>query len=420
MKKRAKLLLMLLASVTMLTACGGEVPADGDDVTQEADGGESADKDKDDDGFVELVGKPIDSGNTGSEAAPGGETDVETPTDIPLPDVDPQIPDPYVEPDSVEGMYRSELTGMWIDESLKDQRPIACMIDNEITALDHYGVNSADIVYELMNSTANGRITRLMVVMKDWEKIEQLGSVRSARPTNFVLAAEYNAILLHDGGPYYINDYVKKNYTNNLSGGFARFSNGKASEFTEYITYNGYKNPTTGKSYAGLGSRIESAKYSTTYNSYYSGDTFTFNTNGVNLSSHSDCFDTTDIKLPYPHNKSELKYNATNKTYEYYVYGRAHVDPMDNNNITTFKNLILQECKYFVYDDHGYMIYKILDGGKGYYITEGKAIPITWTKKDDTEKTSYKDADGNEIELNVGKTYITLVPNDKFSEIEFN
>ena len=96
-------------------------------------------------------------------------------------------------------MYRSELTNEWIDESLKDQRPIAVMIDNEKTALPHFGVADADVVYEIMNSTLNDRITRFMVVVKDWDKIEQLGSIRSARPTNFMLAAEWNAVLCHDG-----------------------------------------------------------------------------------------------------------------------------------------------------------------------------------------------------------------------------
>ncbi|MBQ2115676.1 MAG: DUF3048 domain-containing protein, partial [Lachnospiraceae bacterium] len=88
------------------------------------------------------------------------------------------------EEETREGMYRSELTNEWIDESLKNQRPIAVMVDNESTALPHYGVTEADVVYEIMNSTANGRITRLMCVVKDWGNIKQFGSIRSTRPTN--------------------------------------------------------------------------------------------------------------------------------------------------------------------------------------------------------------------------------------------
>ena len=122
-----------------------------------------------------------------------------------------------------EGMYLSELTGEPIDEALKDQRPVAVMVDNESIALPHYGTAEADVVYEMMNSTANDRITRLMVLVKDWGAIEQLGSIRSTRPTNVILAAEWNAVLCHDGGPFYINDYLSKaNMKEHFSGTFSR------------------------------------------------------------------------------------------------------------------------------------------------------------------------------------------------------
>lgn len=31
--------------------------------------------------------------------------------------------------------------------------------------------------------------------------VDQIGSIRSVRPTNVILAAEWNAIICHDGGP---------------------------------------------------------------------------------------------------------------------------------------------------------------------------------------------------------------------------
>jgi hypothetical protein len=187
-----------------------------------------------------------------------------------------------------DGMYRSELTNEWIDESLKDQRPIAVMVDNEKTALPHFGVADADVVYEIMNSTLNDRITRFMVVVKDWDKIEQLGSIRSARPTNFMLAAEWNAVLCHDGGPFFINDWVAKDYSANFSGGFARYSNGKAAEFTEYITYDKYTNTQKGKTYDGLKQRFESSRYTTTYNDYYQGPHFKFADAEVTFADRND------------------------------------------------------------------------------------------------------------------------------------
>ena len=98
------------------------------------------------------------------------------------------------EEDLPDGKVRNELTGELIDESLANQRPIAVMVDNESIALPHYGLTQADVVYEMMNSTENGRITRFMALVKDWETLEQFGSIRSARVTNCILAAEWNIL----------------------------------------------------------------------------------------------------------------------------------------------------------------------------------------------------------------------------------
>ena len=68
-------------------------------------------------------------------------------------------------------------------------------------------------MYEMMNSTANGRITRLMALVKDWEKITRFGNIRSTRSTNVMLAAEWNAVLCHDGGPFYIDPYISRDYS---------------------------------------------------------------------------------------------------------------------------------------------------------------------------------------------------------------
>jgi len=325
--------------------------------------------------------------------------------------------------ESHEGMYRSELTNEWIDESLKDQRPVAVVIDNESIALPHYGLTQADVVYEIMNSTANNRITRLMAIVKDYEKIEQMGSIRSARPTNFMLAAEWNAIIIHDGGPFYIEKYVEKNYTNNLSGGFARFSNGKKSEFTEYVTYDSYQNPTTGKSYDGLKQRLEASNHSITYNQYYDGPVLHFADVEFDFSGRELAENAAEIKLPFPHNSSTLKYNESTGTYDYYEYGDAHLDPGNGNAQLSFKNVILQKCEFNQLDENGYLIYNCIvnDLQEGYYITNGKAIPIKWLKTGESNPTQYVDATtGEELELNTGKTYISLVPSDGWKNLQIN
>ena len=312
-----------------------------------------------------------------------------------------------VEEETREGMYRSELTNEWIDESLKNQRPVAIMVDNEKTALPHYGMTEADVVYELMNSTANGRITRFMAVVKDWGKIEQFGSIRSTRPTNIMLAAEWNAVLCHDGGPFYINDWLAKNYSANFSGGFARVNNGKSREFTEYIC--------TGD----LDKKFSASKYTTEYNEFYPGQHYQFSNTEVDLSASGDAIDCTEIELPFPHNSSKLKYNESTGTYDYYEYGQAHTDPQHGNAQLTFKNLLIQDTTFSQLDDNGYLIYNAIDSGRdAYYITNGKAIEVTWIKAGENDPTIYLDKKtGEQIELNTGKTYVALVPSDSWKDV---
>ncbi len=313
------------------------------------------------------------------------------------------------EEESREGMYRSELTNEWIDESIKDQRPIAAMVDNEKTALPHYGMSTADVVYEITNSTANDGITRFMVLVKDWGSIEQLGSIRSVRPTNLQLAPEWNAVVCHDGGPFYIDDYLAKDYVENFSGTFSRVDNGKSREFTEYILSGD------------LEKNFSSKGYSETYNDYYPGAhyQFTSETSPVDLASNSDAKDCTHVQMPYKHNKPYLDYNAEDGLYYYSEYGSAHVDPGNNNAQLSFKNLLLQNARYVEFDDNGYMMFHSIDYNRdGYYITNGKAIPITWSKEDELSPTKYYDMDGKEINLNTGRTYVALVPDDIWKNLE--
>lgn len=336
-------------------------------------------------------------------------------------------PEVVAEPESIEGKVRSDLTNEWIDEALENQRPVAVMVDNESVPLPHYGTSNADIVYELMNSTANGRITRLMCIFKDYESVEQIGNIRSVRPTNIIIAPEYNAILVHDGGPFYINEwFAYSNAKEHLSSGFARIDREKASYYEEYATNTHYTGvgEYEGKSYKSLAERIASAGYSKEYNSNYMGKHFEFSDTKLTLDNEANVINVSKVELPYPHNSSKLIRNASTGLYEYYEYGSLYIDALygDENRTLAFENLIIVCCDYVEYDEHGYMCYYALNDGHnnqvGYYVTEGKAIPIKWSKPDMYSLTTFTNAaTGEPIVLNTGKTYITYVPQDVWGSL---
>jgi len=164
---------------------------------------------------------------------------------------------------------------------------------------------------------------------------------------------------------------------------------------------------------------FKNKNYSTEYNEYYEGEHFVFAEEEIDLSSVSGAKDATLIELPFPHNSSTLKYNEETGTYDYYEYGKEHVDPAHDNAVLTFENVILQDCTFSQLDDNGYLIYNCIDAGRdGYYITNGKAIPIKWEKRGATLPTYFLDAKtGEQIEINTGKTYISLVPSDTWDDV---
>lgn len=337
--------------------------------------------------------------------------------------------EPEEEPVNHDNDYRSELTNEWISKDIENQRPIAVMVDNETLALPHYGTSDADIVYEITNSLKNGRITRLMCIYKDWQNVERIGNVRSTRPTNCFIAPEYNAILVHDGGPYYINTWLATpGAKDHLSGGFARISREGdiSSTYEEFVTNEDYKGvgEYAGKSYDGLLTRINAAKIDLEYNKYYKGPHFTFSDSELSLADESDVIDCKVIKLPHEHNETTLTYDEKTKTYVYSEYGKEYVDALyDDGRGMSFKNVIIQVVPHSKLDDNGYLIFNAIGKGNyGYYCTDGKAIPITWEKKPHETLTNnltkfYKKSDGEEITLNTGKIYITIVPEDVRKDI---
>lgn len=307
-----------------------------------------------------------------------------------------------------ENMYLSELTGEPISLDLKNQRPIAVMVDNEITAYPHFGISEADIVYEIVNSYHNGYITRMLPILKDWKNIKQMGSIRSTRIAYIRLMAEYNFVLCHDGQsnialPYFQNIYAR----DHISGTFSRVNNGKAWEFTEYILPGD------------LEKNMEALNISEEYGSQYPLEETRFNfvEYGLEVMNDDNLKTNSGIDLPYPHNKSQLKYNEKTKTYDYYCYGDIHKDGEDDE-VLSFKNVIIMSIDMRKADEEGHVFFEILEGDKPiYYLSNGHIIEGTWDKSEELAYTKYYDLDGNELLMNTGKTYIAYVPSSFFNDI---
>lgn len=322
--------------------------------------------------------------------------------------------------ESGDGMVRSFLTGKLVPESIGRTRAISVMYNNIQAALPQSGISNAEIVYE---APVEGGITRLMGILEDYQDVDRIGSVRSCRDYYIYFAREFDTYYLHFGQAVYALDLLLNENTLNLSGledagdGEGEIMYYRSDDFA--APHNVFTN------YGLIQKGIEFKGYSTSYSDEYleNGGHYQFAGDGapVTLDGGADAA----VVVPgYEYNHAHFNYNSETGKYTRYQYGDVQIDYLTGNPLT-YQNIIIQYCPWENYDENGYLNIDTLAGGSGKYITNGKAIDITW-KKDSVNYddkfaaenfgvTHYYDADGNEITLNQGKTWVCIVQ-DTYSD----
>lgn len=110
-----------------------------------------------------------DSNITGYSDDPDSETEPETESET-----EPETEEETKEPERIFNY----LNGYTTTKELRDRRPVAIMINNIKNSLPQEGICDGDIYYEC---SAEGGITRIMMLVSDYEKLGTVGSVRSSR-----------------------------------------------------------------------------------------------------------------------------------------------------------------------------------------------------------------------------------------------
>ena len=312
-----------------------------------------------------------------------------------------------------EGMVRSTLTNEWIDGELANARPISIMIPNDSAALPHYNLSKADILYEC---PVEGGITRCMAIIKDWEDMERIGNVRSCRDYFVYWSFEWDSIYLHYGGPFYINTIIEKSDTDHITG--SPYGNKRTDNMYEKAFFRSTDKKAPHNAYAsgeGINAAIEAFNYSKTYrDNYYDPNHFRFASSKQpnTLEQYSDAVTAGEIDLQAAYSKTDtaFTYNPEDGLYYRYMYGKADTDAANDNQQLAFKNVLIQFTYHEVRDEKGYLAFQVHDTKRdGYFFTNGKGIHVTWKKTADYEPTKYYDDNGNEIEVNTGKTMICIL-----------
>lgn len=277
-------------------------------------------------------------------------------------------------------------------------RPIAVMINNHNAARpNHAGLQDAYIVYEIITE---GGITRMMAIFKD-QNTAKIGSVRSSRHYFLDYAMENDAIYTHFGWSERAKSDISKLKINNINGlydslGFWRDKTlNVAYEHTAFTSIEKLKKVISKKGYRDTTTQQLLLNYS-------------IEEVDINAKENAEVANKVSIKYSN-YATTSYEYDPELKVYKRSVSGKAHVDAVTKQQYTA-KNIIVAKIANYSFDSYGRQDLKNIGSGDGYYITNGYAVPIIWSKASRSSQTVYKYLDGEEITVNDGNTYIQIQP----------
>jgi len=294
--------------------------------------------------------------------------------------------------------YSCPLDGtLYSDHTSTTNRPIVVQIDNAPAARPQSGLSQADIVYEAM---AEGQITRFSAIYACRE-VNNLGPVRSARLIDLELVPEYQALLADSGSSEGVTAAIESsadipNITpTNYADAFWR-------TFDRLAPHNLMTSTTE------IRKAAAAAGYDVQTN--ITGPAFKPETPGAAAIN--------TISIPYSQ-WANVSYTYDQRTNSWlrFIGGEPHIDALTGTQIAA-KNVIIQYVQVtqsdIVEDANGDvgLIFNLTGSGKAVIFRDGQIFSGRWLRESKNAVTSYIDAAGKVIPLDVGQTWIQLVPAD--------
>lgn len=286
-------------------------------------------------------------------------------------------------------------------------QPTLVNIDTHPNALPHWGVSSADLIYELPIQ-ADGSTRSLALFMGDYP--DSAGPVRSARIPMCSLREMWGGVYCfygYQGGSTSVSDWVKK-YS----------SVGKlVYPYLDGISKHSDWFPRSSDSHhvAPYNVRLDLNAVRSSYTESPTPHPFTFTGTGLD---HGE--DVNGIVISYkttnPAYVSAYQYNESTGLYDRYRNGEPYVDA-NNGEACSYANVIVVRTDItWMNNNNSRPVIRLHGEGVCEIFQNGKYIRGTWARNStDTKKLDrrmvFLDDQGNELPMKAGKTFIQIVDN---------
>ena len=300
------------------------------------------------------------------------------------------------------GTGYNPLTGMpGYDEAFyAGKKLIGVVVENHPGARPQWGMSTPDVTFEY---EVEGGISRMLWLYANADELPAMaGPVRSARHDVVELARGFDLFFIHCGGSSFAYNKI-----NAYGAAFSSMDGGDA--------WNCFE-------------RDNTRNTASEHRLVLRGDALRgiLAEGAVNLATdeaHQKILRFADVNAPFRPGAATcsslhfefsgsytytFSFNAATGLYEANINGSPRVD--DQNIRCAYKNLlVLYVDMEDMHTDAGHQDLLLENGGSGLYAANGGYMPITWQKGTDTDMLRLFDANGSELTLNAGKTYIALV-----------
>lgn len=282
----------------------------------------------------------------------------------------------------------SPLTGVEVSQEQSKRTLTSLIIENSVDARPQSGLDQAGIIYEAI---AEGGITRFATIYQE-NSPQEIGPVRSLRPYFLDWLRPYNPTVAHVGGSKKALSLVRDGTWRDMD----QFANGKSfwrssERRAPHNVYTKFEN--IDKFNQSKGYELEDFPAFTRKDDQKSS---TPNASEVKMNISSKLYN------------SVFTYNSANNSYLRSQGGEPHLDKSGAQlEPKVVVALIIKSS--IVQEDGSRYSYATIGSGEAVVFQDGIATPGTWTKADQKSQIILKDAAGQEIKLNRGQTWFTVL-----------
>lgn len=303
----------------------------------------------------------------------------------------------------------SSTTGLSLSD--KPYIPMLLQIDNNRAALPQWGLSYADIIYEM---PIQGRdFTRLTALFSD-QYPEEAGPVRSGRVLHADLREEWDAMFLFYGKQEVAGSDLKETLSKYgvFKKGLAVDGTGNKFDGSYFLkTRYHYAPHNVSAQVKKLNEYTANLKYNFKERPFLFTDELPSIGNSANqiLIKHKNNTDTAAV----------FEYDSGKNKYTRHTSQGPFIDLLYSNTAIEYANIIVQRTKLSFNNGASKPLLKqVVGSGAAEIFMGGKYIAGMWSRKDLKSRTVFFDSEGNELQLQRGKTWIVVC--DTSTDVSYN